>query len=57
MNDQLCPLRGHETSPCWKDECGVWNPVEKRCSFVVISTKLSKAVELLTEIASDLRKE
>jgi len=40
-----------------KEECGVWNPIEKRCSIVVISTKLSKAVELLTEIASAVGKD
>lgn len=59
MGALTCPFKNSESSypPCQNDVCGVWNPVEKRCSLVVISTKLSKAVELLTEVASAARKE
>jgi len=55
----ICPFLNNPPADraCRSEECGVWNPVEKRCSLVVISTKLSKAVELLSQIASAVGKE
>ncbi len=53
MEPLICPFK---KGAC-NEECGVWNLVEKRCSIVVISTKLSKAVELISEIASAIGKE